>query len=88
MEDEKLFFRRSNILLGIFLLCLACFAAILYNAQIVNQTTYLAQSTTQVTTTETVETSRGILTDRNGKVLVSNQQIYSVTFDPSRVPNS
>ena len=87
MEDEKLFFRRSNILLGIFLLCLACFAAILYNAQIVNQSTYLAQSTTQVTTTETVETSRGILTDRNGKVLVSNQQIYSVTFDPSLVPN-
>ena len=32
---------------------------------------YLARSTIQVTTTKTVETSRGIITDRNGKILAS-----------------
>ncbi len=88
MEDEKYFYFRSNLLLGIFVLCLACFAGVLYNAQIVNGSSYLARSTTQVTTSETVETFRGIIKDRNGKVLVSNREIYSVTFDPDEVPKS
>ena len=47
----------------------------------------LAHATTQVTTTKTVETSRGIITDRNGKVLVSNQEIYTASFDPDLVPD-
>ena len=87
MPDEKQFHRRSNLLIGLFLLCLACFAGILYEAQIINGSEYLARSTTQVTTTKTVETSRGIITDRNGKVLVSNQEIYTASFDPDLVPD-
>ena len=51
MPDEKQFHRRSNLLIGLFLLCLACFAGILYEAQIINGSEYLARSTTQVTTT-------------------------------------
>ena len=88
MPDEKQFHRRSNLLIGLFLLCLACFAGILYEAQIINGSEYLARSTTQVTTTQTVETFRGIITDRNGKVLVSNREIYTVSFDPSLVPDT
>jgi len=34
-----------------------------------------------------VETSRGIITDRNGKILVSNREIYTVSFDPDLVPD-
>lgn len=86
MTDEKRFHRRSRFLLGLFLLCLLLFTGILYNAQIVHGSEYRARSTTQVTTTKTVETSRGIITDRNGKVLVSNREIYTVSFDPDLVP--
>lgn len=85
MTDEKRFHRRANFLIGAYVLCLALFTGILYNAQIVNGGEYLARSTTQVTTTKTVETSRGIITDRNGKVLVSNQEIYTASFDPDLV---
>lgn len=85
MENEKQFFKRSRIILGIFLLFLAIFTTLLYNAQIVNHETYLARSSTQVTTTKTVEASRGIVTDRNGKVLVSNREIYTIDFEPDLV---
>ena len=87
MTDEKRFHRRANFLIGAYVLCLALFTGILYNAQIVNGSEYLARSTTQVTTTQTVETSRGIITDRNGKILVSNREIYTVSFDPDLVPD-
>ena len=87
MTDEKRFFRRADLLMGFFALCLIFFIFILYDAQIVNGEDYRARSTVQVTKTETVETSRGPIVDRNGKVLVSNQAIYTVTFDPDLVPN-
>jgi len=87
MDEEKQFHRRSNILIGIFALCLLCFAGILYNAQVVHAADYLSQSTTQVTTTKVVESSRGMLTDRNGKVLVSNREIYTVSFDKDLIPS-
>lgn len=86
MEDEKQFHRRSGILMGLFALCLACFVLILYDAQVVNRDEYLSQSTTQVTTTQTVKTFRGVITDRNGKTLVSNQERYTITFDTDLVP--
>ena len=85
MEHEKHFFRRSNLLVGVYLLCLVLFVGILYDAQIVHGREYRAQSTIQVTTNEPVESSRGIITDRNGKLLVSNREIYTVTFDPEAV---
>ena len=87
MTDEKRFHRRANFLIGAYVLCLALFTGILYNAQIVNGSEYLARSTIQVTTTKTVETSLGIITDRNGKLLVSNREIYTVSFDPDLVPD-
>ena len=88
MEEGKQLTRRSNVLIALFLVCLLCFSGILYNAQIVNGSTYLAQSNTQVTTTKTVETSRGVITDRNGKILVTNQETYAISFDPDEVPES
>jgi len=87
LTDEKRFFRRADFLLGFFALCLIFFVWILYDAQIVNGKDYLARSTVQRTKTETIETSRGIIKDTNGKVLVSNQEIYTVTFDTDLVPD-
>ena len=85
MENEKQFLQRSRILLGTFFAFLLIFAGILYDAQVVNYETFLARSTTHVTTTKTVESSRGIVTDRNGKILVSNKEIYTINFDPDAV---
>ena len=87
MEDEKQFHHRCNLLLGLFVLCLLCFAAILYQAQVVDRDAYLARSSSQVTTTQAVESSRGILTDRNGKVLVSNKEIYTISLDLDLIPS-
>ena len=77
MEHKKRFTRRSNFLLGAYGVCMALFVGVLYEAQIVNGE--------EVTTTQPVESSRGIITDRNGKVLVSNREIYVMTFDPDQV---
>ena len=85
MEYERHFFRRSNLLLIAYAICLALFVCVLYDAQIVHGADYLSESATQVTTTQKVKTFRGSITDRNGKVLVSNRQIYTVTFDPKLV---
>ena len=85
MEDTKRFHRRLRFLLMVFVLTMLSFTGLLYQAQVVHYEDYLSRSTTQVAHEETVETSRGIITDRNGKVLVSNQQIYTISFDPSKV---
>ena len=86
MEDNRRFRFRSNIILTIFSVCLIGFVFLLHNAQIVNGSTYLAQSNIQRTTSKTIVSSRGIITDRNGKVLVSNNEVYTITFDPKAVP--
>lgn len=85
MGEEKQFHRRSGILIGLFVLVLLWYALILYNNQVVNYEDHLSRSSTQVTTTETVEAHRGVVTDRNGKVLVSSKEIYTINFDPDRV---
>ncbi|MBO4853658.1 MAG: penicillin-binding protein A [Oscillospiraceae bacterium] len=65
------------VLFGLFLLL---FFGTLYNYQIVHGREYLARSITSNATAREVEASRGILTDRNGKVLVSNRLTYTLTF--------
>lgn len=88
MEDEKQFHRRSSLLLALFALCLVCFVGLLYSAQVVNYEEYYSRSTTQVATTNTVESSRGIITDRNGKVLVSNKEIYTISLSLGDIPEA
>ena len=68
MEEEKRF-NADQYLLGFFPCLLLC--VILYDAQVVNKDAYLAKSSSQVTTTSGGFLP-GIITDRNGKVLVSN----------------
>ena len=85
MENERHFFWRSNILVAFYIVCLACFVGVLYDAQIAHGMDYRSESVVQITTTQTVESYRGPITDCNGKVLVSNREIYTVTFDPNQV---
>ena len=84
--EQKPFFYRLLVLSGLFAVCLAVFVAAMFSNQIIHGEEYLAQSVRTNTRTESVEASRGILTDRNGKVLVSNRPIYTLEFDASLVP--
>jgi len=81
VESDKLYRRKLQVLYGILWTALLAFLMVLYRAQVVNGQAYYEQSTSKIPIVETVEASRGILTDRNGKVLVSNRQIYTITFD-------
>ena len=72
---------RLHILLGLFGAVLLAYFAVLYSTQIIHGTEYRAKSISSNAVTETVEASRGIITDRNGKVLISNRLTYTLTLD-------
>ena len=74
---------RLYVLAGFLFAVLFCYVGLLYNAQVVHYDEYQEQSQRSITKSEKVVASRGILTDRNGKVLVSNRQIYNLSFDSS-----
>ena len=84
--EPKPFRYRLLALGGLFVLCLAAYCAAMFDAQIVHGAEYRARSARTNTRVETVEASRGILTDRNGKVLVSNHAVYTLEFDASSLP--
>ena len=75
--------RRVMILLGVFGAFLLLFGAVLYDAQILHGSEHRARSISSNATSEVVPASRGIITDRNGKVLVSNRLAYTLVFDRS-----
>ena len=59
------------------------YSGILYDVQVTHHEEYLASSVRSITRTEKVTASRGIVTDRNGRTLVSNSSAYNLTFDKS-----
>lgn len=87
--DSKRFTRRLIALGAAMFLCALVFVVTLFDAQIVNGDDYLDKSIRTNAKTETVKASRGILTDRNGKVLVSNRAVYTLNLIPrSSLPTS
>ena len=83
--DPKRFTRRLIALGAAMFLCALVFVVTLFDAQLVHGDDYLAQSVRTNAKTELVKASRGILTDRNGKVLASNRAVYTLNFDSSLV---
>lgn len=75
--------RRVIALLVFFGAFLLLFAAVLYDAQILHGGENRAKSISSNAASETVTASRGIITDRSGKVLVSNRLAYTLVFDRS-----
>ena len=72
---------RLYVLAGFLFAALACYAGLLYNTQVIHYDDYQEQSQRSITKSEKVVASRGILTDREGRVLVSNRQVYNLSFD-------
>ena len=79
--------RRVMILLGVFGAFLLLFGAVLYDAQILHGSENRARSISSNATSEVVPASRGIITDRNGKVLVSNRLTYTLIFSAKDFEN-
>ena len=82
-SEKKHTLLRIDLIGGFLGVCLLLFAGLLFYTQKINGAEYLSQSVRTITRSEKVEASRGIITDRNGKVLVSNRQTYTLTFDTS-----
>ena len=87
MDDKKQFSRRLLAIGALFSLVLAAYFVTLFDAQIVHGAEYRARSIRANTKSETVVTSRGILTDRNGKALVTNRSVYTLELDTSLAPS-
>ena len=83
MMDGTRFTLRLRFVAGIMAGVLLLFFGVLYNLQIVNVDDYRRQATARIANQETVEAARGEITDRYGRVLVSNKTIYEVTLDRS-----
>ena len=72
---------RTNLLIALFCAALGGFFAVLYQAQIVDGASYLVNSDVRIVQTEGVDSVRGELLDRYGRVLVTNEISYHVTLD-------
>ena len=83
MNQQPDQFNRFRVLSALSLAVLGIYLVVLFNIQVVHHEDYLAKSTQTITRVETVTASRGIITDRSGRTLVSNQYAYSLTYDPS-----
>jgi len=74
-------FIRRLIMLGLFWGAISLlFALVMYNTQILHGEEYRAKSLSSNAASEVVEASRGIVTDRNGKELISNRLTYTLRF--------
>lgn len=78
---------RKNLRLGLLgafgVAILLVYLGLLFDVQVTNHDYYLSQSIRSIARTETVEASRGLITDRNGKSMVSSRPCYNLTFDAS-----
>jgi penicillin-binding protein 2 len=81
MEGKKLAIR-TGVLIALLVVMLAAFGCLLYYYQVANK---LDESTTAAINTQvsqvTVPAARGLITDRNGTVLVGNRTQYDVTLN-------
>ena len=72
---------RSNLLIALFCAALCGFFAVLYQTQIVEGSDYLSDSNVRTIQSEQVNSVRGEVLDRYGRVLVSNVVSYNVELD-------
>lgn len=74
---------RLYVLGSLLALALVVYIGVLYDIQINQHDYYLARSIRTITQEETVEASRGVITDRSGREMVSSRSSYNLTFDSS-----
>lgn len=83
---KKSYDSRKFILSGAALLVLATYIFQLYNLQI-NSLEYKSKADSNAFYKKTVYPARGLMYDRNGKLIVYNQPSYDITFVPREIKN-
>ena len=83
MDHKETQQTRLYLLAGFLAAVLLVYLGVLYDTQVNHYDDYLAQSIRSIARPEKVEASRGIITDRNGRPLVTNRSTYTLTFDAS-----
>lgn len=81
MDQKNTHNLRLLILAGFLTATLLVYLGVLYNVQVNQHEYYQAQSIRTIAREERVEASRGVITDRSGRPLVSNRSTYALTFD-------
>ena len=79
--DTKQFHRRVWAMVLLLAMMITVMGATLYDLQINNGKDLYEQTQVKIAETQTIESARGEILDRNGQVLVSNRVIYQVTLD-------
>ena len=85
--DSKQFHRRVWAMVLLLALMVTGMGAALYDLQINNGGSYYQQTQKKIPETQTVQAARGLILDRNGQVLVSNQVIYEVSLNTKLMGN-
>ena len=81
MDRKEMQNTRLYLLAALLAVALAAYLFVLYDVQVIHHDDYAAQAIRSIVRPEKVEASRGIITDRNGRPLVSNRSTYDLTFD-------
>ena len=76
----KQFNQRMWIVVAVTLTLLLWLFSTLFDLQINQGEEYYAKAQYKIAETEVVESDRGDILDRNGRILVSNQTIYQVSY--------
>jgi len=84
MKDSRT--SRLLVLAGFLAVVLLIYLGVLYNTQVIHHEEYLARSLHSITEVEEIDASRGIITDRKGRPLVTNSSVYALTFDAGDLP--
>lgn len=74
--------RMVVVMLSTFIFAAVCLLA-LYDLQIINGDAYYERSVNTIVTSETVKASRGTISDRYGRLLVSNRVSYDIKINRS-----
>lgn len=80
------FFERKYIILGIFIAIALIIVARLFYLQIIDDS-YILSANNNVLRKTVVYPARGVILDRNGKVLVQNKPVYDLLVTPREVKN-
>lgn len=72
---------RTNLLIALFCAVLGGFMAVLYQTQVVHGSDYRSSANTHITKPQQVNSVRGEILDRYGRVLVTNEVSYNVELD-------
>ena len=83
--NTKQFHRRVWAMVALLVMIITGMGAALYDLQINNGEGYYEQTQKKIADKQSVPAARGQILDRNGQVLVSNQVVYQVTLETSRM---